>query len=387
MLPLDVCVPCLRRTHLLGLVAPRIERAGRGRAAFGGLLALDDEDLVAALGARNDSGVHLAREAFDADCACDAIAAAGLGAVCRHGSWYPAPLLDLADAPAVLHVAGDPGLLADLRTDHGVAPAVAVVGARRATPYGLDVAALLGRGLAAAGISVVSGMALGIDSAAHAGALEAPGPTIAVLAGGADRPYPASKRTLYQRITADGCAVSELPPGSGIMKWAFPARNRIIAGLAAATVVVEAQERSGSLITAEIAADLGRHIGAVPGPVTGPRSAGTNALLHDGAAVVRDVHDALDLTAIDVPVSFRRPPSLPRAGDEPARPAPTPPPPVDPELRRALEALDDGATSPGRLARVFDGDVARASVALTRLELAGLLRRDLDGSYARRAGT
>ena len=331
MLPLDVCVPCLRRTHLLGLVAPRIERAGRGRAAFGGLLALDDEDLVAALGARNDSGVHLAREAFDADSACDAIAAAGLGAVCRHGSWYPAPLLDLADAPAVLHVAGDPGLLADLRTDHGVAPAVAVVGARRATPYGLDVAALLGRGLAAAGISVVSGMALGIDSAAHAGALEAPGPTIAVLAGGADRPYPASKRTLYRRITADGCVVSELPPGSGIMKWAFPARNRIIAGLAAATVVVEAQERSGSLITAEIAADLGRHIGAVPGPVTGPRSAGTNALLHDGAAVVRDVRDALDLTAIDVPVSFRRPPPRPRAGDEPARPAPaTPPPPADP---------------------------------------------------------
>ena len=366
---------------------PRIERAGRGRAAFGGLLALDDEDLVAALGARNDSGVQLAREAFDADGACDAIAAAGLGAVCRHGSWYPAPLLDLEDAPAVLHVAGDPGLLADLRADEGVAPAVAVVGARRATPYGLDVAALLGRGLAAAGISVVSGMALGIDSAAHAGALEAPGPTIAVLAGGADRPYPASKRTLYRRITADGCVVSELPPGSGIMKWAFPARNRIIAGLAAATVVVEAQERSGSLITAEIAADLGRHIGAVPGPVTGPRSAGTNALLHDGAAVVRDVRDALDLTAIDVPVSFRRPPSRPLADEEPARRAPTPRRPRIRSCAARSRPWTTGPTSPGRLARVFDGDVARASVALTRLELAGLLRRELDGSYARRAGT
>jgi DNA processing protein len=169
------------------------------------------------------------------------------------------------------------------------------------------------------------------------------------------------------------------------MKWAFPARNRIIAGLAAATVVVEAQERSGSLITAEIAADLGRHIGAVPGPVTGPRSAGTNALLHDGAAVVRDVRDALELTAIDVPVSFRRPVPRPSTDPVPARPA-MPPPPADPELRRALEAVDDGATSPGRLARVFDGDVARAAVALTRLELAGLLRRELDGSYARRAG-
>jgi DNA processing protein len=386
VLPLDVCVPCLRRTHLLGLLAPRIERAGRGRAAFGGLLALEDEDLVAALGARNDRNVHLAREAFEADGACDAIVGADLGAVCRHGSWYPTSLLDLGDAPAVLHVAGDPGLLADLRADDGLLPAVAVVGARRATPYGLDVAGVLGRGLAAAGITVVSGMALGIDSAAHAGALEAAGPTIAVLAGGADRPYPASKRALYGRITADGCVVSELPPGAGVMKWAFPARNRIIAGLAAATVVVEAQERSGSLITAEIAADLGRHVGAVPGLVTGSRSAGTNALLHDGAAVVRDVRDALELTAIDVPVSFRRPAPRPPTVPVPARPA-MPPPPADPELRRALEAVDDGATSPGRLARVFDGDVARAAVALTRLELAGLLRRELDGSYARRAGT
>jgi DNA processing protein len=385
VLPLDVCAPCLRRTHLLSLVASRIERAGRGRAAFGGLLALGDDDLVAALGAREDRAVHLAREAFEPDRACDAIAAAGLGAVCRHGSWYPAALLELEDAPAVLHVAGDPGILAELCVDDGTVPAIAVVGARRATPYGLDVAGALGHGLAAAGITVVSGMALGIDSAAHAGALEAAGPTVAVLAGGADRPYPASKRRLYRRITADGCVVSELPPGSGIMKWAFPARNRIIAGLAAATVVVEAQERSGSLITAEIAADLGRHVGAVPGPVTGPRSAGTNALLHDGAAVVRDACDALGLTAIDLPVSFRRRPPRQRPDGVAVRPAP--PPPADPELRRALEAVDDGATSPGRLARVLDGDVARATVALTRLELAGLLRREPDGSYARRAGT
>ena len=387
MLPLDVCTPCLRRTHLLGLLAGRIERAARGRAAFGGLLALQDEDLVAALGARNDRGIHLARESFDADAACHAIAAARLGAVCRHGSWYPTPLLDLDDAPAVLHLAGDPELLARLSVVDGTVPAVAVVGARRATPYGIDVAGLLGHDLATAGITVVSGMALGIDSAAHVGALDAPGPTVAVLAGGADRPYPASKAALHRRIVAHGCVVSELPPGTGIMKWAFPARNRIIAGLAAATVVVEAQARSGSLITAEIAADLGRHIGAVPGPVTGSRSAGTNALLHDGAAVVRDARDALDLTAIDVPVSFRRRPPRPPAHDLPEPPSRPAPRPEDPELRRALDAIDDGATSPGRLARALDGDVARATVALTRLELAGLLRRELDGSYARRAGT
>jgi DNA processing protein len=382
---LDACAMCLRRTHLLGLLAGRIERAGRGRAALGGLLALSDDDLVSALGARNDRAVHLAREAFDAELARDAIEAARLGAVCRHGSWYPTPLLDLDDAPAVLHVAGDVSLLDALCVEDPGVPAVAIVGARRSTPYGLDVAGLLGRGIAAAGITVVSGMALGVDSAAHVGALAVDGPTIAVLAGGADRPYPASKVALYQRIVARGCAVSEMPPGAGVMRWAFPARNRTIAGLAAATVVVEAQERSGSLITAEIAADLGRHVGAVPGPVTGPRSTGTNALLHDGAAVVRDAQDALGLTAIDVPVSFRR-----RPAREPAASRPAPPPhsrvPDDPELQRALAAVDDGADSPDRLALELGGDVARASVALTRLELAGLLRRELDGSYARRAG-
>ena len=385
MTRLESCAMCLRRTHLLGLLAGRIERAGRGRAALGGLLALGDDDLVAALGARADRAVHMARASFDAVRASEAIEAAQLSAVCRHGSWYPAALLDLDDAPAVLHVAGDPALLGALCRTDPVVPAVAIVGARRSTPYGLDVAGLLGRGLAAAGVTVVSGMALGIDSAAHVGALDADGPTIAVLAGGADRPYPASKVALHRRIVARGCVVSEMPPGTGIMRWAFPARNRIIAGLAAATVVVEAQERSGSLITAEIAADLGRPVGAVPGPVTGPRSLGTNALLHDGAAVVRDARDALDLTAIDVQAPLR-----PRPARPPVRPRPAPAPspaPDDPELRRALAAVDDGADSPDRLAQALGGDVARASVALTRLELAGLLRRELDGRYARRAGT
>ena len=161
------------------------------------------------------------------------------------------------DAPAVLHVAGDPEVLP--------APdevAVAIVGARRATPYGLEVARALGRGLAAARVTVVSGMALGIDAAAHAGALEVGGPTIAVLAGGADVPYPRSRPALHRRIVGGGgCVVSEMPPGFTPLKWGFPARNRIIAGLAAATIVVEAAERSGSLITAEFAQDLGRVVG------------------------------------------------------------------------------------------------------------------------------
>jgi DNA processing protein len=151
---------------------------------------------------------------------------------------------------------------------------------------------------------------------------------------------------------------------------------------------VEAEERSGSLITADIAADLGRPVGAVPGSVLSPRSVGTNALLHDGAAVVRDARDALDLAAQPPPAAR---PVRRAAWTRPRPAAPSPPaaarPPLDRALRRALDALDGGADSPDRLARALDGDIAAATVALTRLELEGILRRERDGTYARRAGT
>jgi DNA processing protein len=391
MTPLvDACDSCLRRTHLVGALAGRIERAGRARAAAGGLLALPDEELVVALRARADRDLHAARESFEPEAARDRCRQADLAAVCCHADGYPARLLDLGDPPAMIHVAGEAAVLDALCGEPGdPVPAVAVVGARRATSYALDVAKLLGRGLAASGMTVVSGMALGVDSASHAGALEAGGPTVAVLAGGADHVYPRSKDRLYREILEAGCAISEMPPGAPVMRWAFPARNRIIAALAAAVVVVEAEERSGSLITADIAADLGRPVGAVPGSVVGTRSAGSNALLHDGAAVVRDARDALDLAAQPQP----RPPGRPvrRA----PRPAPLPAPPseprvaraLDPGLRRALDAVDGGAHTPDLLARALGGDVAAATVALTRLELAGFLRRERDGTYARRAGT
>jgi DNA processing protein len=388
----DACEACLRRTHLVGLLATRIARTGRGRSALGGLFALGDEELVAGLGAREDRALHVARERFAVAEAHRKLERAGLTAVCRHADGYPAPLLDLDDAPAVLHVAGDLDTLAALCTADRDVPAVAVVGARRATGYGRETAEALGRGLAAAGVTVVSGMALGIDSAAHTGALNGDGPTVAVLAGGADRAYPASKLALYTRIVGGGgCVVSEMPPGSPIMRWAFPARNRIIAALSAATVVVEARERSGSLITAEIAADLGRPVGAVPGRVTGSRSSGTNTLLHDGAAVVRDARDALDLAAM--PGTLRRPrsrpaldraPATPRPTARGASPEPTPAPAIDAELRRALDAVEDGGDSPERLARLLGTDVATTSVLLTRLELSGRVRRIHDGSYVLR---
>ena len=187
----------------------------------------------------------------------------------------------------MLHVAGDPSYV-------GVTDAVAVVGARRATPYGLTVARELGSGLSAAGVHVVSGLALGVDSAAHAGALEGTASPVAVLAGGADRPYPASKRQLHAAVRSLGAVVSEMPPGFGIHRWAFVARNRLIAALAQVVVVVEATRRSGSLTTADLGAELGRTVAAVPGRVTCAVATGTNGLIRDGALLVRGVRDVLD---------------------------------------------------------------------------------------------
>jgi DNA processing protein len=171
---------------------------------------------------------------------------------------------------------------------------VAVVGSRRATSYGREVARELGRDLAREHVVVVSGLAFGIDGCAHRGALEA-GTTVAVLGCGPDIAYPASHRSLWRQVAERGLVLSELSPGAGPWRWTFPARNRIVAGLCGMTVVVEAAWRSGSMITANLAADLGRELGAVPGPVSSRASAGTNELLAGGACVVRDASDVLEV--------------------------------------------------------------------------------------------
>ena len=215
------------------------------------MLELDDDELIAALGGRQRDRLRdeLASSWISTRCARARIAA-GLETICACDPAYPPALRALAAPPAVLHVAGGLERLLELADSDPVA----LVGSRRASPYGLEVARSLGRGLASAGLPVVSGMALGIDSAAHAGALEAGAPTVAVLPGSADRPYPAGKRALHRRIVAGGAAVSELGPGTSVRRWMFLARNRIIAALAAMTVVVEAGERSGALVTARVAA-------------------------------------------------------------------------------------------------------------------------------------
>ena len=359
------CTSCLRRTRLLALLAPHVERARHGRR-LPQLLALPDAELLTAVGGARRAAIAAEVERFDVAGARASLHKARLTARCRHDAGYPARLLDAADAPALLTVAGDASLLDALTEPHAIA--VAIVGSRRATAYGREVARTLGRSLAGAGIPVISGLALGIDAAAHAGALEAGGPTVAVLAGGADRPYPRSTTALYRQIVAGGgCVVSEMLPGFKPFKWGFPARNRIIAGLSDATVVVEAAERSGSLITAELAQELGRIVAAVPGPVTSQVSAGTNAMLCDGAELIRNAQDVLD-SLLGVGVRTL-------AADDRLEG-------LDTRLRALLDRVGEG---PAGLAPLLatEADVDATLAALTELELLGLVRRTPGGMYVR----
>jgi DNA processing protein len=359
------CDDCLRRTALVARLAPHVERARRERRKLRELLALSDAALIAALAGDRRSAIERAHEAFDADQARERLRTAAIDGVCRHDERYPPRLLDAVDAPAVLHVAGQTGHL-EMLAAHD-APSIAIVGARRAGADGLQVAHALGRGLAAAGVTVISGMALGIDSAAHAGALEVGGPTMTVLAGGADVVYPASKRSLHRELVRTQAALSEMPPGFKPFRWCFPARNRTIAGLASMTIVVEATERSGSLITADLAQELGRAVGAVPGSVTARRCAGSNALLRDGALVIRDAQDALDeVLGIGVATALtgRRPADL------------------EPALRALLRRVEDGRDTVSALA-ASPAEAQRALAGLSELELLGFLRRGPGGRYVR----
>jgi DNA processing protein len=259
----------------------------------------------------------------------------------RGGEGYPAPLHDLDDAPDVLHGIGDEQLVRGITRDS----AVTIVGSRHPSSYGLEVAEELGYLLAGAGLVVVSGMALGIDAAAHRGALAAGGSTVAVLGGGPDIVYPRSERRLYERIVASGAVVSEMPPGTAPGPGCFPRRNRIMAALGAMTVVVEAAQPSGSLITAERASKLGREVGAVPGRVTTRVARGTNGLLADGAAVIREAQDVLDrMLGVGIGRTHRDGPSL------------------DPELARVIEAVEGGASTPDATALALGVSAADAAV-------------------------
>jgi DNA processing protein len=290
---------------------------------------------------------------------------AGVWSIRRGRAEYPGGLGELGKrAPEVIYGCGQRSAV----TGWQVPDAVTIVGSRRASPYGITVAERLGRLLAAAGLTVVSGMARGIDAAAHRGALAGGGTTIAVLGGGPDVVYPAGELRLYRRILERGAAVSELPPGERPAPWCFPARNRLMAAMSQVTVVVEGAERSGSLITAREAAALGRTVGAVPGPVNSWLSAGTNHLLADGALVVRDAQDVLD-SMLGVGARCAR-----NHGAE-----------LDQELAVALGIVERGHATCDGVATALSAPAEWAAVALARLELLGYLRADAMGRYSRTA--
>ncbi len=229
---------------------------------------------------------RVAAAAIDPAAVWNAHVNAGIGVMTRSSSSFPSELFDDDDAPVVLFWLGDIDRLAGTR--------VGIVGTRRATRYGIDVANEFARELSLAGISIVSGLALGIDGAAHAGSLAVDGaPPIAVVGSGLDRVYPRAHRALWRAVAERGVVLSEYPLGAPAVAWQFPARNRIIAALSDVVVVVESQATGGALGTALEAARRGRTVLAVPGPITAPSSAGTNQLLFDGCGPVRSVDDVL----------------------------------------------------------------------------------------------
>jgi DNA processing protein len=357
------CPDCLRRSWLLSHLAPYIEKIATGAVGSRSpeLLRLSNEDLAAAAAPKVARQILTQVEAIPERRLADNLRAAQCWACCRHDSLYPVGLRDAADAPWALIGRGDPALLGQLEPE-GL---VTVVGARRASSYGREVARELGRELAAAGIVVVSGLAFGIDACAHRGALDA-GRTVAVLGCGVDAPYPAAHRSLWRRICESGLAISEQPPGAGVWRWSFPARNRIMAAMAGMTVVVEAAERSGSLITADLAADLGRDLGAVPGPVSSRSSAGPNNLLAGGACLVRGAQDVLD--AMLGPGARR----VEKAGAT-----------LDTELVEILEAVERGEDTCDAIAIELDLSGPEAASALSRLEMLGYLSCSMVGVYSR----
>lgn len=236
---------------------------------------------------------HAFRRRFDERAWLERLAADGFRFLPVSSPEFPPLLRAIHDPPAGLFVRGEADLQVLTR------PAVAVVGARACSGYGASVARSVARELAAAGLVVVSGLARGIDAEAHRGALEATGLTVAVLGCGIDRDYPAAHAELARRIAAGGLIVSEYAPGVEPAPWRFPARNRIVAGLCAATVVVEARERSGALITADLALEEGREVFTVPGEITSALSAGTNDLLKLGASPLTTAADVLSSFGIE----------------------------------------------------------------------------------------
>ena len=271
---------------------------------------------------------------------------------------YPARLRTIADPPPFLYVKGN------ILTDDD--KAVAIVGSRSASEYGRRVARDLARGLASLGFTVVSGMARGIDGSAHESALQAGGRTIAVLGSGVERAYPAEHETLYRRIGENGAVLSELPIGTRPLAFNFPARNRLISGLSLGVVVVEATEKSGSLITATLAVEQGREVFAVPGEVGSSRSRGTHRLIRQGAKLVESVDDIIEEIA---------PQLLDRTGSATQRAPRVLPQNASDATRTIFALLQENTLQVDQVIERTGMSAAQVLETLLDLELQGLLRQ------------
>jgi DNA processing protein len=384
----SACLECLRRGWLLGALTKQLRYRGRDPERLLDLLELGDGELVRAVGGDEGDSLRERHARFDP---ADMPTPPGVERICRHDPGYPPALAGAAGrgarvggtregraregrareggarvggarvggTPNMLHVAGGIARLRELLAE----PAVAIVGTRAASDYGMEVAHGLARGLAAAGVTVVSGLAEGIPAAAHAGALEANGPTLTVMPGGVDVCYPATRRALFRRLRESACIISELPCGCHGGGWAHTARTRIVTALADMVILVEAGERPVELLGAHLAWATGRAVAAVPGRVTAPAARGPHTLLMRGAQLVRDPQDALDAL---YGMGVRRAPSR--------RPG------LEPRLRAVLEQVGSGRDTLAKL-------TARGSphqdtiVALAELELLGAVTRGDGGRY------
>ena len=270
---------------------------------------------------------------------------------------FPPLLRDIPEPPALLYAWGDVGLLAR--------PAAGVVGSRNHTAYGGAAAQFLAAGVARAGVVVVSGMARGIDATAHAAALDSGGASVGVLGNGFGVVYPAANRSLYERMIACGCLVTELPPGERPHAHTFPRRNRLISGLAGVTVVVEAAAGSGALITADCALDQGRAVLAVPGPITSPTSLGCNRLIQQGAKPALSVADILE--ELGLPRS-----ATPEGASAGPRAAPLD---LGPLQRKLWDALGAEPQHVDALVATAGAETSAVLTALTELEMRGLVKQ------------
>jgi DNA processing protein len=371
---LDPETRALLALHLVPGLGPRLTKALLERfGSAAGVLRAAPHELAAVphLNEKTAQGIRAAAEAADVAKELALLERYQTRLIRLGTPEYPEPLAAIIDPPALLYIRGT--LMPADRN------AIAIVGSRHCTPYGRRIAQRLAADLVRAGYTVVSGLARGVDSEAHRGALAAGGRTIAVLAGGLSRIYPPEHAELADAVAAAGALLSEAAMAMAPMAGMFPARNRLISGLSRGVVIVEAAEKSGALITARHAADQGRPVFAVPGPLDSPASSGTHALIRDGAILIRSADDILEeldgVSAVARSVASR-PSSAPR-------PATTPPPGLDDVQMRLWAALADHPRHFDELVQQLGLGVSPLTTALLTLEMKRLVRRLPGNRYER----